>query len=580
MIKKILTPKIIKFLAHNENCNTHTYIYTAYLIPLIFLTLFVLKFSVNVPFNDEWNLVEFFGKFASNSLTFQDFWSLNNDHRLLFPRIIFLIVGITSKWNVKLEMYLGVFLSAISFYLLLRISYNNKNKSQIILVLVNTITGFLFFSLIQIENWLWGFQVAWFLIHFWLIFAIFILTVPKNINANIKLYLAALGCFVASFSSAQGLFTWLAVMPCIFNLETNKKKRLFKLIFWLLLFIICTFIYLNGYHKPDAHPETISVLDNPLIAINYFLTLIGNSLFLSKINQPEIIGLIIVINIIVFNLIFILSVCKNQTKLSTEITPWISLSWFSLLFSLITTVGRVGFGVNHALASRYTTVSILLLISCLQIYKVIINTYWLWFKAKFFRNIITYFMMSILLFLVAYNSWSFFKVGYSYQLQRNYGKTCLEIIDFFDESFYDSIKINSNTTNCLKYIGTPNYLRNLPENFKQLGWINFAQKINFIENSNLIYGKVTEKTMLSKNNNLILKGWVTLPKSKQKPDAVLLSFDDEKLFFANAIIKPNQSQDKIEWETEISRQLLPKANIIIKVWVYDRENKQFIGLNT
>lgn len=544
----------------------------SYLMPFFLLLFFVVKFSVNVPFNDEWSLVDFFGKLQSNTLNFADLWSLHNDHRMVFPKLIFIIVGITTHWNVTIEMYLSVFFTGLTCYLILKISDNNSTKNKLFTYLSNLITTILIFSLIQIENWLWGFQVAWLWINLWLMFAIFILTLPKNFNSKYKILLAALSCFIASFSSAHGLFTWLAMFPCIFMLETEKKKKLSNLVIWLIIFIICTFIYLNGYHKPAAHPETISIFSQSLITINYFFTLIGNSLFFPKYNNTVIIGLIIFLTFLAFNLLFIISIFKNKNQFLQEIVPWISLSWFAIIFAVVTTLARAGFGVNHALASRYTTVSILLLIACLQLTKVVINTHWQWFKIKLYRYSSVYFIIGFLLFLTTYNSLSFFKVGYAYSLERNYGKTCLEIIDFFDESHQEKYSDKS----CFDYLANFDTLNNLPDNFKALGWINFQKDIDFVENTNLIYGKITNQTKTNDNN--IVKGWAILPQSNIKPDAILVSVDDNKSFLTNAIMTSNSSNQKVEWKVNISNKILPQKNSLIKIWVYDNKNKQFIRL--
>ncbi len=552
-----------------------------YLIPFFWLIFFVIKFSVNVPFNDEWVLVTFFNKLASKNLTFQDFASFHNDHRMFFPRIIFFLVGITSQWNVRLEMYLGVILSGLSFYLLFKISQNNQNTNKIIFSLTNLITAFLFFSLIQIENWLWGFQVAWFWINFWIILAIFILTTQKICNPNLKLYLAAFCCFIASFSSAQGLFSWLSLLPCILTLSKTKKNILFNVIIWLILFFICAVIYLDGYETVNKNSDTILNFQNILIAINYFFTLIGNSLFLPKFNNTQLIGLLIFITFISLNIIIFILISKNKINFYDQITPWISLGLFSLIFCFITTIGRFHLGVNHALASRYTTVSILLLISCVQLSKVLITINSSWFSAKFYRYFSIYFIFGNLLFLTIYNSLVFFQVGYAYSLQRSYGKSCVEIISFFDNSFFDpklQIFNNLKTKNCLDYIGTPNELKQWSENFKQLKWINFTEQVNFVTNSNLSYGEITEVITSLENDHLILKGWAHLPQSNQRPDGIFLSFDDQKLFFTNAVIKDHKFQDKIDWEAKIALQLLPTKNSLIHVWVYDRQNRQFILL--
>ena len=87
---------------------------SAYLAPIILVIWSVFNRGVNVPFWDDWDLVSLFDKVKAGTVTFNDFFALHNEHRMFFPKFIFVVLAFPSKWNLKLEMYFSVLLAAIT----------------------------------------------------------------------------------------------------------------------------------------------------------------------------------------------------------------------------------------------------------------------------------------------------------------------------------------------------------------------------------------------------------------------------------------------------------------------------------
>lgn len=56
--------------------------------PFLVLAVMIAVFAVNVPFLDQWELVELFRKYHEGQLGFADFFAQHNEHRLLFPRLV------------------------------------------------------------------------------------------------------------------------------------------------------------------------------------------------------------------------------------------------------------------------------------------------------------------------------------------------------------------------------------------------------------------------------------------------------------------------------------------------------------
>lgn len=485
-----------------------------------------------------------------------------------------------------MEIYFSLLLALVNFVVLYKIAASTWNKNNKILFhLFNFITCLINFSLIQYENWLWGFQIAWFLINTCLISAVFILTVPQNLLPNIKIILASLCCFIASFSSAHGLLSWLALLPSVYILEGRNKQKKSRILLWMGLFVFCIAIYSIGYVKPSHHPGLLFILQQPLIASEYFFTLIGFSLFTNVFN-PIITGLIIFIIFLFFNFFCLIN---YQSEFVSKAASWLSLGWFALLFVSMTTVGRAGFGVEQATASRYVTVSMLLIISCLQLCRL-----WILYKWQdadkntyMFLGLCLGFLISIFVYSSNYS----LVAGQNIFIQRKAGENCLEIINYIDKPI-----INSPNT-CLNFIfpNPKNLIRELSTILEELKFRNFPHNIKFVTQSEKNYGyidippTIEQPLNIRRSDTLKLLGWAILPEPQKQPLIVLLSYGNNQSFFATGLVNSNRPDvvtalnsslyNISGWETNVFVKAIPVGETVIKAWVYDRKYQQFIQLN-
>ena len=574
-------------------------IFIAYLIPVALVIWFISKFSVDVPFNDQWALVSLFDKIDKGSATFGDFFAPHNEHRILFPKAIFALLAFTSKWNLDLERYFNVFLVIITFFLIYKIAEISYNQDKLSFHLFNILTCFLLFSLYQASSWLFGFQLAFFLINTCLLLAIFILSFPKNIAPNLRLFLSAVCCFIASFSSGHGLLTWLAVLPSVFAVEGSVKQKKFRSIFYIILFLLCYFFYSIDSQRTKSNLDILLFLKNLPTALDYFFTILGGGFSFRLI--PNLTGLLLFTIFLFFNFY---SLRKSRSELFSYAAPWLSMGWFTILFALLVTLARSNLGVEQALASRYTTPSILLTISCLQTGRLLMCYQSSHLEQKYYRKLRFYTLTSIVLLILFYNSVNLAVIVYarSWVEKVSPGKNCLEIIHYLNESFYrtEESTVSKSHKKCTRYMDCPinNCLETLMPNatpsalvgirngafiLERIGFRDFPKQIQFTEPTK-IYGQIeqpmtTDKPItLSRSSRIKVTGWATLPERSQTPELVLLSSDGDRSFFANATII-NKSDNKVQWEAEISPQSLNQEETAIKGWVYDREGKQFVKLN-
>ena len=66
------------------------------------------EMAFDTPFWDEWNgTAPLFEKMAAGTLGVADFFAQHNEHRILFPRLIFFGLGRLTHWNIRAELFVS-----------------------------------------------------------------------------------------------------------------------------------------------------------------------------------------------------------------------------------------------------------------------------------------------------------------------------------------------------------------------------------------------------------------------------------------------------------------------------------------
>ncbi|MEG4027447.1 MULTISPECIES: hypothetical protein [unclassified Microcoleus] len=559
-------------------------LFTLYLIPVLLLIGFVANFSVNVPVDDEWRLASLFEKIAAGNVTFKDFWALHSNHRILFPKIIIAVLAFASRWNINSQLCLSIGLAAITFIAMYKLSSMQvKNVADDLWHLANILTCILLFSLVQHENWLWGFQLAWFFVNLCFVAAVYALVSHHKLLPNIRISIAAVFCFFASFSLAQGLLSWLAVIPAVVALEGNAAQKRKRLIVWMLLFVATCAVYSIDYH-PSRKASIISLLNKPFVVIDYFLSLLGSPIVRSP-GISAFVGLLIFATFLFLGFHFGRKITEHR-----EALPWLSIGLFSVLSALFITAGRAEFGAIQAIeSSRYTTNSILLLIALFQLGQVFvrgkiatINRHY-----KFVYRVVA----GLLIATIIVNSQQAIAQTRSAIIYKQGAQDCLQLINYLEPSDF----FNNSPESCVRVLSQKTWLvREGAAIIDKIGWLKFAKNVEFISNTEKVYGyldkpQTSDKSLTVKQNDAVkAAGWAVWPEKLQQPNIVLLSVGDKKSFFANAYVNldspdiaeslKSELYNNARWAVDLSDNNLPIAQTEIKAWVYNPLDNQFVQL--
>ena len=311
---------------------------------------------------DEWALVDTFNQVYAGEITLKNLAAQHNEHRILFPRLIFILLAFPFKWNVIYEQYFSVFLTFIAWLAIAILALkqtNHRNKTGV--YLANFLSSILLFSVVQSDSWLFGFQLIWLLINTCVAIAVFLFGASRM--TILSFLMAALTCFIASFSAAHGLVAWIAILPCIVYSVRKLRPRIIITALWGVCFAVSAALYFIGYHKPPSHPNTLYFFEHPWIATRYFFTLLGG-FSIRSLPGSTIAGLILFVIFCYYAFRF--TSCYQRAKFAA---PWLSIGLFPILFALIATIGRSGFGVEQAMTSRYTTNSVFLVVAIVQLFR-------------------------------------------------------------------------------------------------------------------------------------------------------------------------------------------------------------------
>ena len=566
------------------------------LLPAIILGMLVLRYSVNLPFWDQWMLMPdlFFKIHHEGAISFSDLIKQHNESRKLFPKLIFLNLAYLTHWDVRYEM-LAIFL--IACFISLGIYVLNRRTvggSKITGLIIAFLANLLIFSTIQYDNWFWGIQLVVFVPIATLTATILVaysgLSTPaKHLNGLIL-------SIVATFSYANGLLSWI-LFPFILVLTEIKSWSDFwkkKLLFipWIIGFIATLIIYFNGFQKPEGSPGFSNAINNPIKTVQFFLAFLasplGSGIKESAITTSTIIG---GIEIIVFlGIILYLLKHRKNYELFRRSIGWLGIASYTIVSAAVTAAGRIGLGLETSQHSRYTTFSIYLLVALIHL-TVIVADYFTSQTGEEEVKIIKKSLTNISLFAATvallFFHWQSFNYGvtkiqewYGYRLS---GKTCLAFINVVEKKQC----INGNLVNNYPYVlAVANQLNGIGLLKPNLAISPNLREIAASTKDDPKYGAFDGLQKLD-NGLFLANGWAILPHRKEPADAVVLTYENfkGKPIIFDFFLPPRIPRETVAqmlnnpaylnsgWFGVFSNSLLPgEGGVKISAWAYDAKN--------
>jgi hypothetical protein len=174
------------------------------LAPLVYLLRQFEQFTVDVPYMDQWAFARFLRLAENDRLTVATWLDQHNEHRILFPRIIMYALARWTEWDIRAEIYcnavLGILIGACAVW---HVTRAGRALNQRNLILCLPLVSALLFSLLQWENWFWGWQMQILLS----VLAVWVAAIGLALSSGglAWFFVAIAAGIVASFSFANGM---------------------------------------------------------------------------------------------------------------------------------------------------------------------------------------------------------------------------------------------------------------------------------------------------------------------------------------------------------------------------------------
>lgn len=218
------------------------------IMSLVGALLFIVRYSINIPIADQWAIIKHIDRIDISYL-----WAQHNEHRILFPKLIFFFLAKMTHWNISYEVLLNwalftAFICFLYYSLIVANKENKKNQTRdfIIIGILAVLS-----TPIHYQNWLWGFQIQINLTVLASIICFYLVAgLAKDAQSPIVLFwrttASTLFMFIACYSFFSGLITAFTVLSMSLYLLLSRKNPLSSGVMAVFA-VMSILLYLHGY---------------------------------------------------------------------------------------------------------------------------------------------------------------------------------------------------------------------------------------------------------------------------------------------------------------------------------------------
>lgn len=342
--------------------------------PMILTSYIAFRYALDVPRTDSWDVIPILlEKQEAGTLSFGDFWAQHNEQRMLFPRLIMFGLAQLTGWNLKVGIGLNLALVFLIWLVLWRMLVITTGEIELpgagwLLVLFAWTT----FSTVPWENLIWELSgTLFFLNTLAALFAVWSLARwPGQWKGTV---LAALAALVSMYSLGNGVLVWIVGLAM---LMAGSPRKSVQILFWAAAGVASTGAYLWGYAHPSQIPDILLVLREPMDFLRYVFTLIGSPWH----HSLRIVGSLGIIGVAAFSASTFWAF-KQKRPITLRLLPWLAIGWLIILNALLIGLSRFAFGVRHAFAPRYITLTNLFWVSL-----AVVIVFLVWHYIEAFRD--------------------------------------------------------------------------------------------------------------------------------------------------------------------------------------------------
>jgi hypothetical protein len=338
--------------------------------PILYL-VFIDRYATNSFYGDDWSVAPMVQDALSDHLSVSQLWTQYNESRLFMGNVVDVIFGHINQFDLRSVIFFSavVFIASYAVLLALFRRYLETRLTPIPVLVI----GVTWFSLADVQNSLWAFQVSWYLTVFFFVAMLFALQVPDS-RRRLWFVLAVVAAIAASLSTVQGFLSWPLGAICIFWNHPSWRQASREAAAWAGATLVTVVVYFRGYdfsnngclHTAICSPKT--TVQHPLTALGFFLALIGNVIpdgitFAGVLQSVQDVARLEVVGGALFAAAVFILVQSWRHRASREQFPLpLLLIGFALLFDVTIALGRGVEGASGAASSnRYVMANLILL---------------------------------------------------------------------------------------------------------------------------------------------------------------------------------------------------------------------------
>ena len=213
-------------------------------LPPLGILAFILKLGVNLPFQDDWDMLAVVTRWHAGTLTFADFWRQHSEHRIAVLKGMIWAAGIATDFNVVANMHIGFALSSVKLVLLFDLIRRHvKGRASGMSAPLALVSSLLMFSLVQYEDWFWGTAALQFsLLNLCTVTVVWVLSRwPDSWRA---LATAVVCAILGVFTEVSGHVLWVTGALAIWLFTERRERAVHRLLAWLAAAACVLLIYL------------------------------------------------------------------------------------------------------------------------------------------------------------------------------------------------------------------------------------------------------------------------------------------------------------------------------------------------
>jgi hypothetical protein len=339
------------------------WLWLATLPPAILVATLVARNAVDTLFMDDWSMVgNTLIRAGSADLGIKDLIAQHNESRPLFPKLLFLGVGLLAEGETRWCLLVSPMLACLVSYSVLFLARATVAAKPWHLWSLTFLANLLIFTPKQGEAWLWSSYLG---LEPIACLAVSLAVLHSSLSPTKRLAISAALCTIATFSYANGLSTWLLVAPVV-----ALAFGPWRLGWWTIGLALNASVFFHGYVKPPQHPPLLEGL-RPLRLSQYVLAFLGAPLGLNEVALASAVGAFFVVLLVLVAAYLLIH--AHDAELRRRLMPWLSIGGYALVSALAAGVGRSPFGIGQALVNRYISFSLYLGLALLFLISIVLS---------------------------------------------------------------------------------------------------------------------------------------------------------------------------------------------------------------